>query len=445
MGNFKRYLITSLFAFVFSCVTLTAQEIDFSGNLTAQAGVGLPNTHENSGKFLLGTTVFDGVLKSYIGDSMMYANGQFIFDALAAQSSNGTESLVSEDNHFALKLKEAYFDYNGGWWALRAGRQISAWGKADDIQITDILCPQDCSNIIAADYKESRLGIDAIRLSLMQNSVQADAYWIPFFTPSTLPLGKGNPLKSIVFPSEHDNVEMYFTGEPELNILNGEFAARVSTYFSAFDLSFYAFYGWDDEPFSRFDEDGGKTYLFQEYKRMGMIGVDAAIPVDAFVLRLEGAFFPFRYIQTNTDYQFYLLSNGIKPEGAKAHHQAIALAGFDWDAGNGFTVTAQYVADIVFGSDASIDELDRYRYQHEATLSIEKTLLNESLTLSAAGALDLCEFSSSVELSVDYSLSDSIKISLIGDLFLEGPDNKEGLFGKYHDLSGLTLKGKISF
>ena len=141
------FIHSFVFCLLFSLflVQIPAQETSFSGSLTAQAGVGLPQTHDNKGHFLLGTTVFDGTVKSYMGESMMVVNSQLIYDALGAQSSNGTEALVSDDGSFALKLKEAYFDYNGGSWALRAGRQIAAWGKADAIQVADILCPQDNS------------------------------------------------------------------------------------------------------------------------------------------------------------------------------------------------------------------------------------------------------------------------------------------------------------
>lgn len=437
---------------------LSAQETTFSGSLTTQAGAGLPNTHYNKGKFLLGTTVFDGIIKSYINESMVYVNGKLIHDSLGAQSSNGREALVSEDGTFAVKLKEAYIDYNNQWWALRAGRQIAAWGKADGIQIADILCPQDESTIIASDYKESRIGIDALRFSLIGNSMQADAYWIPLFTPSTLPFAKGNPLRAVVFPAENNGIpiispERYNDLElPEKKLENSEYALRLSGYFSAFDLSLYGFYGWDDMPFitykpelNDYDDEIEKIFLSAKYKRMMMVAADAAIPVGDFVLRLEGAFFPDRFMQTSPEYQNAQLLAGKEVKEAEKHHQALALAGFDWTPSGGWTITAQYVADYICGSEKSIDDIERRRFQQQATLSIEKSLLNETLTISAQGLVDMRDFSSASEFSAEYSLSDSIKLSVIGNIFLEGPDNKKGMYGNYHDLSCATVKAKISF
>lgn len=454
--NKVRIFSSAFFAISF-LGSLSAQELSFSGNLTAQAGAGIPSTHDNKGHFLVGTTVFDSTIKSYTDDSTLFVNSQLVYDALSGQSPNGTESLVSNDGTFAFKLKEAYFDYNGGSFAIRAGRQIAAWGKADSIQIADILCPQDNSSLIASNYKESRLGIDALRLSFIQNSMQLDAYWIPFFMPSTLPLAKGNPLNPISFPKSYEEYELFSpkTWEdfelPEKKLSNSEYALRLSSYFSKFDLSFYGFYGWEDTPFFEYepnftdeseDADFSSINLKGSYKRLLMFGADAAIPFGAFVFRLESAVFPGRYIQTTAEYQKSCMLSGSKLDSALKRNQIVGLVGFDWDAGGGWSIMAQYVADYAAGS---VKELDRKRYVHQATLTLSKSLLNELLSLSVHSELDLCDFSSFIEPEVDYSLTDSITVSLIGDFYLEGRNNEKGMYGIYRDLSCVTLKGKISF
>ena len=453
----KSRIFTSAFFAVFVLGELSAQELSFSGNLTAQAGAGIPSTHENKGHFLVGTTVFDSTIKSYTDDSTLFVNSQLVYDALSGLSPNGTESFVSNDGTFAFKLKEAYFDYNGGSFAIRAGRQIAAWGKADSIQIADILCPQDNSSLIASNYKESRLGIDALRLSFIQNSMQLDAYWIPFFTPSTLPLAKGNPLNPISFPKFYEGYELFSPKTwsdfdlPEKKLSNSEYALRLSSYFSKFDLSLYGFYGWEDTPFFEYepnftgeyeDEDFSSINLRGGYKRLLMFGADAAIPFGVFVFRLETAFFPGRYIQTTAEHQKSCMLSGSKLDSALKRNQIVGLVGFDWDAGGGWSVMAQYVADYAAGS---VKELDRKRYVHQATLTLSKSLLNELLSLSVHSELDLCDLSSFIEPEVDYSLTDSITVSLIGDFYLEGRNNEKGMYGIYRDLSCVTLKGKISF
>ena len=416
----RRFLLAFFVLFIL-CGAVYAQEIEYSGSFITQAGAGLPNTHHNKGDFLVGQTSFDSTFKVYIEESMLYINTILLYDALEGQSSNGVSAFVSDNNDFVLHLKEAYFDWRGEKLALRVGRQISAWGKADDVQIVDILCPQDESSLYS-DYQDNRLGIDAVRLSYIGESTQTDFYWIPFFTPSTLPLAEGNPLNDVMFGS-FDNAPGSYSDfdRPDRDLSSSEYGARFSAYLPSFDFSLYGFYGWDDMPFYTADMNG-------KYKRMAMVGADAAIPAGDFVFRLESAFFPQRYIQA---------SEG----GTRQRNQIMALGGVDWTPAGGWTITAQYVADIVTGSDSP---LDRHTYEHLATLSVEKPFLNETILLSGSFAMDLRYFSTNTELVMEYKLTDSITLSMTGEFYFAGPD-KDGEFGSYKDLSCIILKGKYSF
>lgn len=416
----RRFLLAFFVLFIL-CGAVYAQEMEYSGSFITQAGAGLPNTHHNKGDFLVGQTSFDSTFKVYIEESMLYINTILLYDALEGQSSNGASAFVSDNNDFVLHLKEAYFDWRGEKLALRVGRQISAWGKADDVQIVDILCPQDESSLYS-DYQDNRLGIDAVRLSYIGESTQTDFYWIPFFTPSTLPLAEGNPLNDVMFGS-FDNAPGSYSDfdRPDRDLSSSEYGARFSAYLPSFDFSLYGFYGWDDMPFYTADMNG-------KYKRMAMVGADAAIPAGDFVFRLESAFFPQRYIQA---------SEG----GTRQRNQIMALGGVDWTPAGGWTITAQYVADIVTGSDSP---LDRHTYEHLATLSVEKPFLNETILLSGSFAMDLRYFSTNTELVMEYKLTDSITLSMTGEFYFAGPD-KDGEFGSYKDLSCIILKGKYSF
>lgn len=424
-----------------------AQEVNYSGSLTAQAGLGLAES--NAGKLLAGQLAFDNTLKLYAGNVMVCANGTLIADATQSQSTNGISNFASDNGFISMKLKEAYLDYDGGFWSVRAGRQISAWGKADGIQVADILCPQDESNMIASTYKESRLGVDALRVSFMGSFFQSDLYWIPVFTPSTLPLAKESALRKVVFPDRYESFNLVTPQKwsdldlPEKRIDNGEYAARLGFYFSKFDLSFYGFYGWDDLPFFSYTAASEDTAVVTgSYKRMGMFGADAAIPVKDFVFRLEAAFFPQRNIQTSAEWQAGRQMAGLAFEASKYCEQMVALAGFDWTPSGGWTITAQYIGDAVF---ASAETLDRKAYAHRASLTVEKTLFNENLTLSALAFLDLNDFSSATEVSAEYSVSDTTKVGLVGNLFFKGIDGKNGLYGAYSGLTCLTMKAVVSF
>ena len=235
--------------------------IEFSGDVQTIWGAGAPWTDSDSsaGRFLLGDTSFTGTLDAYYDNSSAFAEGAVSYDAVT--------------NTFDWSLDELWLDYTSSFCGIRIGRQKTAWGKADGIDITNVICPSDMSSFSAMTSDDSKLAVDAIRLSLTGNQFTADAYWIPFFTPSALPLEEVNTL------------------EPEKAIWNGEYGLKVSGYFSALDVSLYGFYGWDDTPFLNYsisysEPTATMPYpipnglnISGEYKRMAMLGVDAAIPI----------------------------------------------------------------------------------------------------------------------------------------------------------------------
>ena len=65
-------------------------------------------------------------------------------------------------------------------------------------------------------------------------------------------------------------------------------------------------------------------------------------------------------------------------------NQVLGLAGLDWTPSGGWTITAQYVADGIIDYES---DLERKDFEHQATLSIEKSILNETFTITASGAI----------------------------------------------------------
>ena len=407
---------------------LTAEGgVEFSGNIETLWGAAAPWTDSDTsaGYFTLGTTTFTGTIDAYYDNSSALAEGSVTYDAV--------------NNSLEYSVDELWLDYTESIWGLRIGRQKAAWGKADGIDITNILCPSDMSSLAAMISDDSKLAVDAIRLSLSGNQFTADAYWIPFFTPASLPIDEGNSLRKFVVPETIEfpvapgvNLAIPVTiggiETPELAIWNGEYGLRVSGYLSAFDLSLYGFYGWDDTPILNYGMTSEAIVVNGKYERMAMIGADAALPIGETVLRLETAFFPQRHFQ--------------KEEGGSLQkNQLSALAGIDWMP-SGWTLTAQYYCDAVFGD---LDELERTDvYKHGATLSVSKSLVNETLELSFSGLIGFNDFDSLLSPSVKYSLSDQISLGASAYIFLPGPD-RDGKYGAYKDLSSLCLNAKFSF
>ena len=419
-----------------------ADGVEFSGEVSTSWGIFAPWTNDDTAwDFSLANTDFTGKVDAWYGNSSALAEATVSYDALTKE--------------LDFSLGELWLDYTDSFWGVRIGRQKAAWGKADGIDITNVLCPSDMSSFSAMTGDDSKLAVDAIRLSFSGNSFTADVWWIPFFTPAALPLDEGNSLRNFVVPATVDfpvaamNTTLKLPviinqfEKPELAIWNGEYGLKLSGYFSALDVSLYGFYGWDDNPLldygitfgSPADPSNPSTAMPEsmsvsgEYKRMAMVGTDAALPIGPTVLRLEAAFFPQRYFQKSEE------------GGSLKKNQLSALAGLDWMP-SGWTFTAQYYCDYVFGD---LDSLERTEaYQHGATLSISKSLVNETLELSFAGMIGLNDYDSMLSPSIKYSLSDQISLDTTTYIFLPGPDN-DGQYGAYKDLSTIAINASFKF
>lgn len=397
----------------FSLSLFAEENIRFSGNVETLWGAGLPWTDRNTarGRMTLGETSFIGKIDSYFGNSSALVEGSAKYDSI-------------EDSQ-DFSLSECWMDYTADFWGMRIGRQKTAWGKADGIDITNVICPKDLSSLAVMTTSE-KLAIDALRFSVNGNQFTADAYWIPFFTPAKLSDAKFE--------------------KPESKLSNGEGGLKLSGYFSVLDFSFYGFYGWDDMPFLDYTMSSEGVNVTGEYKRMAMLGIDAAVPIKETVLRMEAAFFPKRHFQKSSGIiiEEKMLSSETV-DSSLVRNELFALAGLDWMR-EGWTFTAQYYCDYVFGE---LENLEREKaLQHGATLSVSKKLLADTLAdtleLSLSGVLGLNDFDSFIKPAVTYSLSDQINLSGGAYIFIPGPD-KDGQYGSYKDLSTGYVRCKFSF
>jgi len=55
-----------------------------------------------------------------------------------------------------VKLQELWLEHVGDEWDIRVGRQIIIWGKADGVQITDVITPPDLTEAMTRELEETR-------------------------------------------------------------------------------------------------------------------------------------------------------------------------------------------------------------------------------------------------------------------------------------------------
>ncbi len=421
------FLIILFILLVFTGGNIAAEsELEFGGFADTLFAWRLGLDDSTGAQLLAAKTRLHPEIDIYAGDAYFTASADLEYN-----------SLVESRVNFALR--EVYAEYAGSFFDFRLGRQIISWGRADGLEITDIICPKDKTEIIGREYDDSRLPVDGLSFRFFGTFYTIEAVLIPFFTPSALPTDDENPLSEIFFPNTISFRGMmipvtYGEAKRSYDLKDGEAAVRASFFLPVADFSFYFFRGWEDEPFWNmsvtFPPPNFEVRLDPEYGRIWMAGLDAAFPFADFVLRLESAWFSGRRYMCDAPDAEWIGKDQIK-----------AMAGLDWTPGAGWMITAQYLEDWLIDYD---DALKRDEREPLATLSLSKTLLRETLKLSAAAMMGFNYFDSVINISADYALTDEFHLSAGSDIFLPGPDN-DGYFGMLKKFSSVNIKGRFNF
>lgn len=463
--NKKIFLLALLLFFLFTLPLVSQSDfssssggIDFSGTIETLWAVETPwaedvswKDSETVGDFTIGNTSFTGKVDAYWGESSAFFQGSVFYDAV--------------ENSLGYNISELWADYSSSFWGIRVGKQKIVWGASDGVDIVNIICPSDMSSFSAITSDDEKMAVDAARLSFSADFFSADLYWIPFFTPTKLPLDENSSLRKFIVPTSVDYpIEALNTTltlpislspftKPSLSVQNGEYAAKLAFYFSSLDVSFYGFYGWEDVPILDYTVCYGQPEehyyvalpngitVSGEYKRLSMCGFDMSIPLGPTVLRLESAVFPFRYFQRSSEKIIEEKYTNTEVASSSQHHQISALAGLDWMPQD-WVITAQYFCDYVFGDISDLERTENFT--HGATLSISKTFLQETLEVSLSAVLNFNDFDSVIYPEIKYSLSDYIAFSCGAFVFLPGVDS-DGEYGKYKELTSVFVSAKYVF
>lgn len=406
--------ISVLLLFQGIALAVLPQTLDLGGFIDSYHAVRMQNPFD----FMSSRSRLRAELRAIQGNSSLYA------------SINANHNYLLPNRTF-IELREAYFDYAGNFWDLRAGRQIIIWGVSDGIRITDIIAPMDFTEFLARDYDDIRMPVDAMKLRFFNNNVKMELVFIPVFQSFIYPTDPRNPWN--IFPVSEGGPELVIrpANTPPATLGNSEFGARFSAFFSGIDVSLVSLYTWNKLPvFSTLvSGDMDTTYLVPEHHRLFMNGFDLSITLGALVLRGEGAYFTGEYYPTDLNGT----SNDLVTRDAIRY-----LVGLDWYAGNEWTITGQLSQTHIlkYSQDMSCQ-----RSNVLATLGVSRKLLRSTLSLSTFGYVDLSNKGFFNRTSLDYSLSDPVHLSAGVDLF--GGDG--GMFGIYKDNSEVWIKVKYSF
>jgi len=186
-------------------------------------------------------------------------------------------------------LKEAYLDYYTKYVDLRLGQQTNSWGKADELNPTDVLNPQDMSNI-TEDKSLRKTGIFQAKADIKLYDFILTALWKPVFEYMQVPALDSR----WAFFSIPNTISLPAPVYPENKFTNTEWAFKLARTISSVDFSLSYFDGWDNifTPVMSVNASTRQVTLDKLIThRTKMFGADFATSIASVGFWGEGAYF----------------------------------------------------------------------------------------------------------------------------------------------------------
>jgi hypothetical protein len=321
---------------------------------------------------------------------------------------------------------EMWVEHVGDGFDVRVGRQIIIWGKADGVQITDVVCPPDYTEYITRTLDEIRRPVDAARVRILGENTALEIVWIPFFRAGVNP-GPDSPW---YLGPPGGGLREVRERKPARGLGGGEIGLRAAGYFSGLDAAVSFFRGYSDFPTLgppvSSGAGGGPSYREALYHKSTVLGLEMSKPSGNFVFRGEAAATLGRVRQSRD-----MTAGPVKENSV--HY----LAGLDWTPGSDWTISGQFSGERILGDNDSADPTENYL----ATLSVSKKFLRQILTVSDMVYLDLSDRGFYNSLKFDYEVSDGLIVTLGLDVFR----GSGGMFSFYEDNSQAWFKVKYYF
>lgn len=335
------------------------------------------------------------------------------------------------EDETGIDLHEIWAEYTAEGWDVRVGRQVIIWGKADGVQITDIVSPPDYTEFITRDLEEIRLPVDAVMFRLLGDEVDVELIWIPVFRAAVQP-SADNPWALEQDIPDDVRVMVSPVDEPETSLENSEIALKVSAFWSGLDVAVSVFHTWDDNPvmyrtITGSDEGEVEIHFSPEHRRMTVFGLEFSRPLSDFVFRGEAAYYLGRFFEPRS-----ITGNPLEKNALQW------LGGVDWTPGNDWSVITQLTGTAVMNHES---EMAAEKHAMSATLHVSKKLMRQTLTLSNMLYYDIGEQDFFDQIKAEYAVRDDLHLFTGVDVFGGGGNS----FGRYRDNSQIWVKAKYSF
>lgn len=230
-----------------------------------------------SGEFTTGAAIAGSADFAW---TQLYAENRLQLDAAAGDAWITAELYIEssplEAVPFLIRPGEMYLDWAHESRSSIIGRQIITWGRMDALSILNLISPPDTERMFTGRGPATPLPILAVQWNRDIPNGMLELLYIPL---SPYPNGRAlNPHNGIA------------SGTLDFSLDEGEAGIRLRWFLPHADAALSLFSGRDRAPtVARPDADTGLPAI--RHHRLNMIGIDAAVPVGATVLRFESGLF----------------------------------------------------------------------------------------------------------------------------------------------------------
>jgi hypothetical protein len=207
-----------------------------------------------------------------------------------------------------LDLRQAYWQYVGDGFDIKAGVDIVFWGVTESQHLVDVINQTD---VVAHIDGETKLGQPMLNWNLHGSGGSLALYILPYFRERSFAGADGRLRPPLLI--DQNNVQ-YESGQAERNL---DFALRWSQRFDALELGLSYFEGNNREPLLQPTAQGT---LQPQYLHMQQLGLDSLWLSGSWIWKLESI-----YRKTRQE-DFVAATAGFE-------YTRVGLFGSNWDLG----------------------------------------------------------------------------------------------------------------
>lgn len=323
-------------------------------------------------------------------------------------------------SHAEAELREFYLEAYPFGTYLKLGKQQIVWGQTDGLKVLDRVNPQRYREFILEDFESSRIPLWAAKWEFSMNKDwDGQLILLPDQTYHEVPAAGAayaptSPELAVTRPDRP--VTGYTLEKPDRILADADWGLQLSTRVRGWDVSLNYLYHYADTPVIRLFEQESGVHVHGSYERTHTFGGSASNAFGDFTLRTEMGYTTNRYIQAPA---------AVEQDGVIRGGEFTYALGVDW---MGLSDTLVSVQLIQSWFDRDGIPAVRDTMETDATLLVERTFLNEVLTLrnQLIQDIDTGDGLLSVELAYDYLANLELRIE--ANLFY---GSQYGRFGQF--------------